>query len=310
MTIERDFEEKLSSKKLSDAQVVALVKSFHKKIEESGFAQNTRFSKFSRINIIVKKYYPLLYETVKKFNIPDRKEKKSQIEERNKFNLQRLENREEFTYKEIINAINTLKTSEDYYKLVTCALLSTGRRATEIIARGNFEKSKINHHLLFSGQLKTKEEKREPYDIPILGMSLNALITLIEKIIEMKDFSEEYNEFIASRTNAYLNREITKLFDTKYRHVTSETLRCLYAFIAYRLYGNPKVSEVVYGSKVLGHIGTTHTFSDNYNRVSVSGVGEERIEELRKEIAEKDIEIAYLKKQIAALRKQILSQRQ
>ena len=105
MPIEKDFENKISSKTLYDAQVVALVKSYHTKIEESGLAQNTRFTKMSRLNIAVKNLYPHLYETVKKFNVPDRKEKKSQIQERNEFNMERLENRQEFTYKEIFDAI-------------------------------------------------------------------------------------------------------------------------------------------------------------------------------------------------------------
>ena len=303
--IEKEFEEKLSAKKLSDSQVVALVKSYHTKIEESGLAQNTRFTKMSRLNVAVKNLYPHLYETVKKFNIPPRKEKKSQIQERNKFNIERLTNRQEFTYDEIINAINTLKKSEDYYKLVVCILLSTGRRATEVIARGNFEKSKTPHHISFSGQLKTKDEVREAYDIPVLGMTPNALISLVDKIRNMKDYSDKSNEFIASRTNAYVNKAIVDAFDTKDRHVTSETLRCVYAYISYRLYGNPKISEAVYGSKILGHVGTAHTFLDNYSRVFVSGVGEATIDDLRRQLAEKDEEITSLKKEIASLRKQL-----
>jgi hypothetical protein len=242
--------------------------------------------------------------------VPDRKEKKSQIQERNNFNIERLTNRQEFTYKEITDTIKKFKNSSNYYQLVVCILLATGRRSTECIARGNFEKSKTPHHISFSGQLKAKYEVREAYEIPVIGMSPTNLISLVDKIREMKDFSDKSNEFIASRTNAYVNKAIVDAFDTKDRHVTSETLRCVYAYISYRLYGNPKISEAVYGSKILGHVGTAHTFLDNYSRVVVSGVGEETIEELRRQIAEKDTEIASLKKQNASLKKQILSQRQ
>ena len=304
MTIEKDFEKQVSSKKLSDSQVVALVKTYHEKIQNSDFATNTRFSKFSRINIIVKKYYPHLYETVKKTNIPPRKEKKSQIQERNKFNINRLENRQEFSYKEILDKIKNLKDSENYYQLVVCILLATGRRATEVIARGNFEKSKTPHCVLFTGQLKTKDDVREAYEIPILGMSPNSLITLVDKIRSLKDFSDKSNEYIASRTNSYVNKAIVDAFDKKNRHVTSETLRCVYAFVAYRLYGNPKISEAVYGSKILGHVGTAHTFLDNYSRVFVTGIKSNfESEESEKKYHPKKLSNSYKKNWLKKIRK-------
>jgi hypothetical protein len=314
MVLEVEFEKEVSKKKLSDAQLIALVKAYKKKIEESGFAQNTRFTKMSRINIVVKRLYPHLYSEVLKFNIPDRAEKKAQIQERNEFNMQRLQDRQEFTFDEIMDAINTLKTSQDYYKLVVCVLLSTGRRSTEVIARGNFEPSDTAHHVFFSGQLKTGDEKREAYDIPVIGLTPQTLIRLVAKIRGMKYYSNETNAFIASRTNAYVNRAISTALDKPDRHVTSETIRCIYAYIAYRLYGNPRISEAVYCSNILGHIGTPHTLVDNYNRVFVSGNkydGEEMddtketIDDLRRKMAEKDVEIASLKQQIAYLKTQM-----
>ena len=315
MTLEKEFENEIS-KKLTDKRVVDLVKIYHEKIETGGFAQATRFSKMSKLNMIVKRLYPHLYLEVVKFNIPQRQEKKSAIKERNEFNMERLENRQEFTYKEILDTIKKFKDSSNYYQLVVCILLATGRRSTECIARGNFEKSKIPNHCLFSGQLKTKYEVREAYEIPVIGMSPTNLISLVDKIREMKDFYDKSNEFIASRTNAYVNKAIVDAFDTKDRHVTSETLRCVYAYISYRLYGNPKISEAVYGSKILGHVGTAHTFLDNYSRVFVTGIksnfeseesekkisSQEIIEFLQEELAKKDKEIASLKKEIASLK--------
>ena len=91
MTIESEFEQKLSTKKLSDDKVIALLRTYHKKIEDSGFAQNTRFCKMSRINMILKSLYPHLYTEALKINVPDRAEKKSAIKERTEFNMNRLE---------------------------------------------------------------------------------------------------------------------------------------------------------------------------------------------------------------------------
>ena len=140
MILEVEFEKEASKKKLSDAQVIALVKVYKKKIEESEFTPNTKFTKLSRVNMIVKRLYgEHLYLEVSKFNIPDRTQKKVQMEKRNKFNIQRLENRQEFTFEEIMNDINTLKESKNYYELVMWILLATGRRSVEVIARGNFQ---------------------------------------------------------------------------------------------------------------------------------------------------------------------------
>ena len=155
---------------------------------------------------------------------------------------------------------------------MTCVLLSTGRRSTEVIARGIFEPSDKPHCVLFSGQLKTGDEQRESYDIPVIGITPKTLIQLVEKIRGMKDYSDKDNIYIASRTNAYLNRAIVKVLDKSNRHVTSETIRCIYAFIDYRLYANPSISEPAYCAKILGHKGSPNTFVNNYNRVYCSGV--------------------------------------
>ena len=103
--------------------------------------------------------------------------------------------------------------------------------------------------------MKSREEQREAYDIPVIGLSPQTLIQLIEKIRGLKDYSDKDNMFVASRTNAYLNRVIVKVLDKPDRHCTSETIRCIYAFIAYRLYSNPSISEPIYCSKILGHKG-------------------------------------------------------
>ena len=58
MTIEADFEKQVLSEKLTEHQVIALVReSIHEKIENSGFAQNTRFTKMSRVNQLLKRLY-------------------------------------------------------------------------------------------------------------------------------------------------------------------------------------------------------------------------------------------------------------
>ena len=103
--------------------------------------------------------------------------------------------------------IDTLKSSQNYYELVVCILLATGRRSDEVIARGEFNPSKLAHHVLFSGQVKSREEQREAYDIPVIGLTPKNLIQLVQKIRNMKNYSNEDNMYIASRTNAMLIKQ-------------------------------------------------------------------------------------------------------
>ena len=204
-----------------------------------------------------------------------------------------------------MNAIKTLKESQDYYKLVTCIALRLADENAEIIARGDFEPSLLPHRVLFSGQTKVHDgEQRDAYDIPVIGLTPENLIRMVTKIRGMKNYSDKDNMFIASRTNAYLNRAIASVLGKINRHVTSETIRCIYAYIAYRLYGNPSISEPAYCAKILGHKGNPNVFTNNYNRVFVSGINsniesEDTTETLREELAKKDREIALLKNEIA-----------
>ena len=85
----------------------------------------------------------------------------------------------------------------------------------------------------------------------------------------MKNYDDKYNMFIASRTNPYVNKAIRNALG---RDVTSETIRWIYAYIAYRLYGNPRISEPAYCSKILGHKGNPNVFTNNYQRIYVTGI--------------------------------------
>ena len=98
-----------------------------------------------------------------------------------------------------------------------------------------------------------------------------------------------------ARTNAYVNKAIRNALD---RDVTSETIRCIYAYIAYRLYGNPRISEPIYCSKILGHKGSPNVFVNNYNRIceSESNTGEKKKETLRGRIGEERQRDCFVKK--------------
>jgi integrase len=93
----------------------------------------------------------------------------------------------------------------------------------------------------------------------------------------MKDYSKFANTGVASRTNAYTNKRLRKIFERSSaagdRDLTCKTLRSVYAYIAYRLYGDDKISEILYGAKILGHNDLdTNTFAQSYNHIFVKGI--------------------------------------
>ena len=104
----------------------------------------------------------------------------------------------------------------------------------------------------------------------------------------MKNYQNETNAFIASRTNAYVNKAVRIALNRD--DVTSETVRCIYAYIAYHLYGNPRISEPIYCSKIFGHKGNPNVFVNNYNRIFISGIESDEVKEETTEILKETIE--------------------
>jgi hypothetical protein len=279
MDIVREFEQKITTgKKLRREKVLNLSMEYKQRIEEYKMKNgkplkfSTITSRLSNLNMIVKSRYPEFYEYISKQVLPDRDEKKKQMKERLEKNVKRLSDREEFDYDEYIRIIDSLRTSKNYWDLVVLAIMTAGRRPTEIIARGSFEELKDDpHHVMFSGQLKKRRERdRKSFKIPILHITASEFIKLITKIRRMKSYSHLANTEVASRTNAYTNKRLRGIFE---RDLTCKTLRSVYAYIAYRLYGDDKISEIVYGAKILGHNDLdTNTFAQSYNHIFVTGI--------------------------------------
>jgi hypothetical protein len=278
MVIEDEFDNLIinSDGKFDEKTVVDLIKQYKKKLEnyiipktKKKYTDNTIIKKMSMLNTTVRTYYPAYYPKVVAINIPDRLVKKKQIYDSRVMTTSRLKERLEFRYDEVTSSIQDLKTSKNYYDILACLIIASGRRATEIVARGDFEESKTPHHVLFSGQLKKRrdEEKDNTYEIPLIELTPKEFVKLIIKVRKMKNYTKYTNREIAAKTNSGINKSIKKIFgDT----ITSETMRTVYAYICYRLYSNQKESEIYYGSKILGHQDNdVAVFARNYNYVFV-----------------------------------------
>ena len=119
----------------------------------------------------------------------------------------------------------------------------------------------------------------------------------------MKDYLIKDNMFIASRTNAYINRAIVSILDKPDRHTTSATIRCIYAFIAYRLFANSSISESIYRSKILGQKTIQMSLSIiiiEFMYLESKLEKKKQLKHDRRELAKKNKEIALLKNEIAS----------
>lgn len=270
----KSFETDLNDVKEKD--VVRLVKKYKKRLENyiipktgENYKDNTLIYKLSLINGMVKKKYPKLYDEIVKFNIPNKEMKKKQIYDRKIIVYRNKKDRIKFDYSNILSIVEQLKKSENYYELLSVLIICSGRRNTEIAYRGKFIKTSKNK-LLFSGQLKKRSEEDIPYEIPILFISVDDFIILLNKSRKMRDFDGKTNSEISKQTNAGVNRIIKKHFG---EGITSETLRSVYAYISYRLYGSDRISEDLYGATILGHnILDTETFSNHYSTIYVENI--------------------------------------
>ncbi|MFE3229854.1 protelomerase family protein [Nocardia sp. NPDC059228] len=134
-----------------------------------------------------------------------------------------------------------------------CAL--TGRRPVEVALRGHFTPDPDNRHqLIFSGQVKTRDDERTAaaYAIPVLG-DRDLILAAIEKLrtevpqnIDNKAFSAKYNKEIGLASKKAFK-------DVDGNPLIPSDLREAYATVAYFEFGDRNVLDIAYKCKVLGH---------------------------------------------------------
>lgn len=127
-------------------------------------------------------------------------------------------------YASIERITNDCLQSESFYKLALGIALATGRRAIEVIYRGNFKATKNKREIKFTGQAKTSKLSKEKPNFLPLTMNAEIIINAVEKLRStdqyldlydaIKDLPEyEQNIVINRRTASYLNDLIRKEFD-------------------------------------------------------------------------------------------------
>lgn len=250
--------------------VKRIARKYRKDIYEFTENINSKASYLSRLNIYIKgKFNKSISESVIKILKPTKKEKTEQIKERKEINMGLLENRKVIDYKKLTEAVEELKKSEDYYEISAVISIVSGRRITEICKTGEFKK--VNDTFVeFSGQLKKKDKIEEPYNIPILFITTDDFINIFNKIRGMKNYKKSANRTVSNTVSNKINMILKKYICDD---IVSEQIRGAYAYIAYRLHSSEKISEILYGSKILGHNqGDLQTFAQNYNKIVVDNI--------------------------------------
>jgi hypothetical protein len=223
---------------------------------------NTLSTYLSLMNSWIGKNLGIKYYNISK-NIlkPDSDDKMKQMKTQKDGYVAKLKDRIPIDVKIYMALIEKYKTSKNYYELVACVNLATGRRLIEIISTGSFEKID-DHYVKFKGQAKTRDKDNDNifYKIPIIFLYAEELIDIMKKLRSMK----KPKNTVGASTR--LEQLYKKAF--KREGITSEVIRGAYVNICYRLYGHERMSLPLYGNLVLGHkTNDLSTFTLNYDRV-------------------------------------------
>jgi len=177
--------------------------------------------------------------------------------------------------KPYVARLTKMVKSDDYVEVAIGLCGLTGRRPGEILVSGIFSKStqhKYKQSLIFSGQLKTKvktkDDERKPFEIPVLcgpQIAINALkklrnmsellsdIESCKKKGKEKTFAQHLNSLFSKKANSLVTDRLSQFFpDNK---VEVYDLRRLYASIAQKLYHDESVTtSSTFLSEILGHV--------------------------------------------------------
>jgi len=139
-----------------------------------------------------------------------------------------------------------------------CAL--TGRRPVEVIKTGKFQYNEI-YSLIFTGQVKTRDEHRAAFEIDTLCSARK----ILDAHRQLKKTLTEHSLGDTSLTNRQINNRLFTSKDTKQLQIQTfapvypeeqipETinLRSTYGDIAYEIF-DPPMSKIQYLKKIMGH---------------------------------------------------------
>lgn len=169
-----------------------------------------------------------------------------------------------------VKMLVSMLDSDDYTEVAVALCGLTGRRPGEVLYNGSFvkaHKGKWTNSVVFTGQLKTKEDERKPFEIPILcspklvinGLDklrkmseLQSLLERCEKMSIKKTFHQHLNSLFSKRANEVMINKLNSFFPND---IDLYDLRRLYATIALDLFHDKeKMTMSAFLSDILGHV--------------------------------------------------------
>ncbi len=175
---------------------------------------------------------------------------------------ERLENQQLLEYPgEIVAKADVLLGSSDWREVVVGLAVVTGRRLSEILKVGELH-PKTLHTVLFSGQLKRKDEVLKPYEIPVL-VEASRVLAAWSGVRKMIDCSRMETEAIGKAYGDEIGKAAERHFaelvpvrdgrDKLFAHL----FRAVYPRLAVFSFCPPNVSDIAYVATILGHYWST-----------------------------------------------------
>nr|MBA2680132.1 hypothetical protein [Ktedonobacteraceae bacterium] len=171
---------------------------------------------------------------------------------------QRLQEQQELADPDaIVRIAEGLLQAKRWEDLAVGLALVTGRRLTEIMKTGSFH-PKTLYSVTFDGQLKRRDIRLAPYELPTLvraELVLDAWRRLRAEVdcttLDNSQVAEKYSRIVSQN----VNRHVAKLVPTTIGRDELHThqLRAVYAAIAVYYYLPPRVAEIMYMATIDGH---------------------------------------------------------
>jgi hypothetical protein len=150
-----------------------------------------------------------------------------------------------------------LLASDDWAEIPVGLALCTGRRLAEILVTGIFTEA-TDFTVVFSGQLKTRERKMVPYEIPTLAPA-SLVLSALERARSLVDVSQvdekQVSRVYGKQVSEAAERQLGMLIpgrsgrDGLFAHL----FRSVYPTIACFWFQPPWVQEIHYRAHILGH---------------------------------------------------------
>jgi hypothetical protein len=157
----------------------------------------------------------------------------------------------------IVRLCEDLLRRPEWYHLALGVTISTGRRVTEVLKTGVFS-PKTAYTLWFKGQLKTKADDLEAYEIPTLAPA-DLVLAAISRLRQLQDCSQMSNDAVSQRFGPLMRQMADQHLSTlipkkdEAQNLYTHLSRSIYGRLCVLYHCPPAVFDLAYMAHILGH---------------------------------------------------------